>query len=254
MNRGAGRCATFLVRPDGVFFERMLGECSDRYAVEVHAYCLMDNHFHLLVHCPSGGLSPFMQHLSANYTRVFNERHSRDGPLFRGRFRSIVVHDEDYVLTAARYIHRNPTDLQPKVDLADYRWSSHGAFVGRRVPPPWLHTDHVLGVFGDDIAAYREMVESEEASAVPADHALDLIRLAADEQALGDAAGTTKIARTIATVLLDRLEPDASARLERSLTFTNRDARTDAIRRARARVESDPALAALVDRVERRAA
>ncbi|WP_395159643.1 transposase [Ilumatobacter sp.] len=109
---------------------------------EVLAYCLMDNHFHLLLHCQSGGLSDAMQRLGSAYTRHVNDRVGRDGPLFRGRFHSRLIGDVRYLANVVRYIHRNAlvnavddpsdqayqsfgvTELREAVDLAIYQHSS----------------------------------------------------------------------------------------------------------------------------------
>lgn len=257
MNRGAGHLPTFLLQSDGATFERLLADGHARFGVDVHAYCLMSNHFHLLLHCPDGGLSLFMQHLSANYTRAFNERHRRDGPLFRGRFHSILAQDERYVLTAARYIHRNPRDIRPVIDLGDYRWSSHGAYLGRRHCPPWLRTDHIMGVFGGDLDAYDEMVALDgtpQAATIPPAHVLDFLDLAAAEQSVGEVGGSARIARTVAAALLLHVDADTGAAIERALDFRDRRSRTSALRKARRRVDASAELSALVGRIHRRAA
>jgi REP element-mobilizing transposase RayT len=233
MNRGAARLPTFLTKSDGLTFERLIGEGHDRFGVEVHAYCLMSNHFHLLVHCPSGGLSPFMQHVAAVYTRAFNERHGRDGPLFRGRFHSLLVHDGRYVITAARYIHRNPLDLE------DQR-------IGRCAP---LHSAdsslYPLGVSSDR--------PSGHAASSP-DQVLAVLALVAAEQSPCDTSGSPRLSRTVAAAILDRIDAPTRMALEEQLAFPDRKARTSAIRRARRRVEQSDELRRLVDQVIRRAA
>src|SRR5690606_6704455 len=105
-------------------FEALLADGHERHGVEIHAYCLMTNHYHLLLHCPDGRLSDFMHHLSSQYTRLVNADLGRDGPLFRGRFRSLPIESEQYLAAVGRYIHRNPLDIRPPVVLSQYRWSS----------------------------------------------------------------------------------------------------------------------------------
>jgi REP-associated tyrosine transposase len=257
MNRGAARLPTFVTKSDALTFERLVGEGHARFGVEVHAYCLMSNHFHLLVHCPTGGLSPFMQHVAAVYTRAFNERHGRDGPLFRGRFHSLLVHDDRYVVTAARYIHRNPLDLGPAVDLAAYRWSSHGVYLGRRPCPEWLRTGTVLSMFAGGVPAYRDVVESDRADdrAVSSpDQVLEFLDLVAAEQSPSATSSSPRLSRTVAAAILDRVDAPTRTALEERLAFPDRKARTSAIRRARQRVEQSGELGRLVDQVIRRAA
>ena len=135
MNRGAARQATFFGDEDRVEFGRLLGVGHERFDVSVHAYCLLDNHYHLVVNCPSGRLSEFMQYLGSVLTRHVNDRVDRDGPLYRGRFRSIPVTTDRQLLASVRYVHRNAVDVHG-VDRVDaYRWSSHRTYLGCRPTP-----------------------------------------------------------------------------------------------------------------------
>jgi putative transposase len=145
MNRGTDRQSVFHDDADRLVFERLLGQAHEHHHVEVHAYCLMDNHFHVLMHCPRSGISAAMQQLSSSYTRIVNERLGRDGPLFRGRFHSVVIETERQILETAAYIHRNPIDIVPLAALEAYRWSSFGVYGGRRTRPPWLEVDVIEG-------------------------------------------------------------------------------------------------------------
>jgi REP element-mobilizing transposase RayT len=146
MNRGAGGQAVFRTQHDGRLFESLLGEASGRSTVEVHAYCLMPNHFHVLLHCPDGGLSSFMQSLVGRFTRAINQRSGSDGAIFRGRFHSVTTDDLVSTHRMADYIHRNPLDL-PGADRAEtYRWSSLRGYLDPALCPPWLHTDVLTGV------------------------------------------------------------------------------------------------------------
>ncbi len=256
MNRGAARLPTFLARSDGSSFERLLELGHLQFGVEVHAYCLMTNHFHLLVNCPSGGLSAFMQHVSGNYTRIFNERHGRDGPLFRGRFHSIPVNDGRYVMNAARYIHRNPLAIRPAVDLATYRWSSHGVYVGQRPRPAWLRTDEVLQMFSGGVASYRECVEAEHDTGrlpAPPELLLEFLDLVAAELSVGENR-SPRLSRTIALALLERSPAPMRTALEASLGYADPSDRAEAARRARKRVDSSAELGNLIEQISRRAA
>ena len=137
MNRGADRQDIFSDDATTSQFEGLLGDATVRFGVEVHAYCLMTNHFHLLLHCPDGGLSRVMQSVERHYTQWYNARYRRDGPLFRGRFRSVDVDDR-------RAARAQPVDTSTatrsrscrSTSLAAYRWSSFGVYLGRRRPPP----------------------------------------------------------------------------------------------------------------------
>jgi putative transposase len=157
MNRGMDRGRIFFTRGDGVAFEGLLADGSKLLGVEVHAYCLMPNHFHLLLHCPNGGLSKYMQRVGAKYARRINDRCGGDGSPFKSRFRSKLLDSPTYVAQVGRYIHRNPQELSPPVDPARYQWSSLRYYAGLAVPPSWLHTEvlleHCSGQYVDFLAA-----------------------------------------------------------------------------------------------------
>jgi len=154
MNRGADRGRIFFTKNDGVAFERLLAEGAAAYGVEVHAYCLMPNHFHLLLHCPNGGLSKYMQRVGSHYSRRINARLDGEGSLFRSRFRSKLLEHPTYLAQVGRYIHRNPLELSPPVDPTAYRWSSLRHYVGSEPPPPWLHTSTLQQLCSGDYIDY----------------------------------------------------------------------------------------------------
>lgn len=157
-NRGAGGRDIFVDRADRVQYLGLLGELAVRHCVEVHAYCLMGNHFHLLVRTPEPELDKLMQVLSSRYTKDFNRKHGRDGPLFRGRYRSSLIETDAYLLAASRYVHRNPLGLGFR-RLVRYRWSSYAAYIGRDLRPSWLVVEKTLRIAGG-LNAYRSIVES----------------------------------------------------------------------------------------------
>ncbi len=156
MNKGSSGQDIYLDRGDRRYFIKLLAESASRFDVEIHGYCLMGNHYHLLVRTPKPELDRMMHHLAGVYTRVFNARHGRDGPLFRARYKSILVETNDYVVAVSRYIHRNPLDIGV-ADLVGYEWSSLGAYVGARTPQPWLDRTTILAEIGG-AAAYRHLV------------------------------------------------------------------------------------------------
>lgn len=258
MNRGAAKQTTFYCDPDRIEFGRLLGVGYERFGVVVHAYCLMTNHFHLLVHCPTGGLSDYMHLVGSTFVRHVNERAGRDGPLFRGRFRSIVVLDDRQLLATTRYIHRNPLAL-PGVDAAEkYRWSSHRTYLGWRHQPAWMRTDVVLSHF-DDVRGFANFVSDDRLSANvglggPArrsDVAVVApgIELALDECSDQLASALQGVARTLLVLYATRLPDDAvRALFMKQLGFDNASAASAATRRALRRAEVDPALWQIVDR------
>lgn len=144
MNRGAGRRAVFNSDTQRAYFLSLLREASERFNAEWHAYCLMRNHYHLLVRTPQGNLQRIMRHVNGLYTQYFNRNEGRDGPLFRGRYKAILVDAEAHWLALSRYIHRNPLEAGLIRELPRYRWSSYRAYAGHEPPPPWLSTRYIL--------------------------------------------------------------------------------------------------------------
>src|SRR3990170_8339886 len=125
MNRGVSRRNIFLSETDYEEFLKTLSECDNLWAIDIFAYCLMSNHYHVCLRTPGGNLSRVMRHLDGLYTQRFNRAHGRDGPLFRGRYKAILV-DADECLTAVlRYIHLNPVEARLVRRPQEYKWSSH---------------------------------------------------------------------------------------------------------------------------------
>ena len=112
-----------------------------------HAWCLMDNHYHLLVQTPDGNLSKGMRQLNGVYTQASNRRHRRVGHLFQGRFKAILVDSDAYLLELTRYIVLNPVRAGMAKKASDWPWSSYRASVGLAPPAPWLAVDGLLAQF-----------------------------------------------------------------------------------------------------------
>ena len=121
-------------------FLRLMFKWADDCGVEIIAFCLMGNHFHVLVRCPNGNVSAFMHGFSSIYVREFNERRGHDGPMFRARFGSRLVDTPRYLHQATRYIHRNPLDLFWDGPLHTYPWSSLQFYADDAPRPPWLRS------------------------------------------------------------------------------------------------------------------
>lgn len=157
MNRGAGRQRIFETDVQRKYFLSLLEQTHHRFDADWHAYCLMDNHYHLMLRTPAGNLQRIMRHLNGVYTQYFNRTENTDGPLFRGRYKAILVDAEAYWLELSRYIHRNPLEAGRVDDLEEYPWSSYPAYVRARLNPDWLSTDYILGTIGtgNPRAAYR---------------------------------------------------------------------------------------------------
>ncbi len=125
MNRGRRGEAIFTGKDDYSAFIDLLQELVEDYNVKIAGYCLMTNHYHLLLQTPDANISRSMRHLSGVYTQRFNRIHHCDGQLFRGRYKSILVDADSYLLELVRYIHRNPLEAGIVENLNRYTWSSH---------------------------------------------------------------------------------------------------------------------------------
>jgi REP element-mobilizing transposase RayT len=147
---------------DRVDFLSVLGEVCIQHNWVCHAYCLMSNHYHLLVETPDGNLSKGMRQLNGVYTLHFNRRHGRVGHVFQGRYKAILVDKDDYLLELARYIVLNPVRAQMVRSAKDWGWSSYRATAGQASGPEWLQTEWLLAAFGrrkgKAMEAYRRFV------------------------------------------------------------------------------------------------
>jgi REP element-mobilizing transposase RayT len=146
-NRGNARADTFLDDDDRNRFLSLLKDIVEHFGWICHAYCLMDNHYHLLIETPQPNLSQGMRQLNGVYTQRFNHHHQRVGHLFQGRFKAILVEKDAYLLELARYIVLNPVRAG-MVDMpSQYPWSSYLATSGEAPTPKWLTTEPVLSQF-----------------------------------------------------------------------------------------------------------
>jgi REP-associated tyrosine transposase len=139
-NRGRHKSKIFRDDADRERFLALMQDCGRRWSVFPVAYCLMNNHFHLLVHDEGGCLDRAMRHLQGVYTQWFNFKYRKDGTLFRGRYRDRLVQEENYLAEVVRYLHINPVEARLVDKAGDYRWSSHRAFLGIE-SPAWLRVD-----------------------------------------------------------------------------------------------------------------
>ena len=170
MNRGRRQDDIFLDDGDYRRFLEVLQETVKQWNLEVAAYCLMSNHYHILVRTPSGNISRCMRHLNGVYTQRFNQKHEIDGALFRGRYKSVLVEEDSHLLKLLRYIHRNPLKAGIVPHLDDYRWSSHKGYLAGSQGWNWLTRDPLLAMFTSNRKqahiAYAGFVQQEDSNEV----------------------------------------------------------------------------------------
>lgn len=146
-SRGNARQDIFLSDHDRNIFLKTVGLVIERYNWICHAYCLMDNHYHLLVQTPNANLSKGMRQLNGVYTQKFNFIHKRIGHIFQGRFKAFLIEKEAYLLEVARYIVLNPVRAKVVISPKEWRWSSYRATIGKNKGPDWLATSFILQHF-----------------------------------------------------------------------------------------------------------
>ena len=151
-SRGNARQKVFFTDADRELFLDTLSQVVSRYGWICHAYCLMANHYHLLVETPKANLSLGMRQLNGMYTQSFNRRHNRVGHLFQGRFKAILVEKESYLLELCRYIVLNLVRVKGKGEIGGWKWSSYRATAGLASVPEFLSTDWILEQFGKNRA------------------------------------------------------------------------------------------------------
>lgn len=161
-SRGNAKADIYLDDADRRIFLRMLGQTVTRHHWLLQAFCLMGNHYHLVVETPEPNLSRGMHALNGVYSQCFNRRHERVGHVLQGRFTAILVEREAYLLELARYVPLNPVRAGFVQRAEDWPWSSYRSMAGLEPPPPWLTTS-VLDRFATDARRatlrFREFVE-----------------------------------------------------------------------------------------------
>ncbi len=162
LSRGNERKDIFFGDGDRRLFLNTLGEVSDRFKVDIFAFVLMRNHYHLLLRTNLPNLSKAMQWLGLTYTRRLNNRVGRCGHLFQGRFKAMLVENDAYMVELSCYIHRNPLRARVVKRLIDYRWSSYPVYAYGKKGPEWLKTNLILSYLGgrDRHKVYREKVQN----------------------------------------------------------------------------------------------
>lgn len=164
IQRGNNRQPIFMGAADRETMLTLLDESARKFGVAVHAYVLMDNHFHLLATPQTAdGIPKWMQSVGRSYVRYFNDLHHRSGTLWEGRYRATLIQTERYLLTCMAYIDLNPVRAGMVAHAIDFPWSSHAHYVGRRFDK-WLTPHPLVWEMGNTPfareAAYAELVQA----------------------------------------------------------------------------------------------
>jgi putative transposase len=162
LSRGNERREIFFSDDDRRLFMATLGDMAERFEIDLYAYVLMENHYHLLFRTRRANLSRAMQWFGVTYTNRFNAKNGRSGHLFQGRFKNMLIENDAYLMRLSLYIHRNPLRAGIVTRLADHHWSSYRAYAYGEKTPHWLKTEEILTQFQnaqDRHAAYREEIQ-----------------------------------------------------------------------------------------------
>ncbi len=163
-SRGNEKKPIFYDEKDQEIFLNVLKSVNKKYNFICHAYCLMNNHYHLIIETPDGNLSKGMRQLNGVYTQTFNKKHHRVGHIFQGRYKAILIQKESHLLEVCRYVVLNPIRAKLVKDPEEWRYGSYRATAGLEKPHPCLTTNWVLAQFGPKIKParkrYREFVKA----------------------------------------------------------------------------------------------
>jgi putative transposase len=156
MSRGNERMMIFLDEADWIKYLNILHATIKRFNWLCHAYCLMGNHYHLMIETPDANLAKGMKHLNQVYSQFFNWKYRRVGHVFQGRYKSYIVQKETYLLHCCRYIVLNPWEAGLVKHPGEWKWSSYSSTSGLIKPQHFLTTDWLLEIFGTDVRRARE--------------------------------------------------------------------------------------------------
>ena len=168
MNRGRRAEKIFRNDDDYKLFINILKESTQAWGFRICAYCLMPNHYHLLVQTPLANISRGMRHINGVYTQRFNRKHKIDGSLFRGRYKSILIDSDNYLLALVRYVHKNPSKAN-MASFLQYKWSSHKGYISDDNSWDWIYKDFVYNLLTknnrkDPIKTYQRFITEKQDS------------------------------------------------------------------------------------------
>lgn len=163
MNRGRRRESIYLAKSDYLSFLKIVKKASTMFSIHIAGYCLMKNHYHILLQTPLANLPRCMRHIDGVYTQEFNRQHRLDGQLFRGRYKSILIQEDGHLLEILRYIHRNALKTGLEKQLGDYPWSTYRAYLTDSSDWEWLKRDTISSMFGKSTMSwnYKEFMAKE---------------------------------------------------------------------------------------------
>lgn len=206
-SRGNQRDKIFYDAADRERFLEILSRTKERYGFLLHAYVLMDNHYHLLMETPKANLSQIMQNINTSYTVYVNRKYQRSGHLLQGRFKGIIVDKDRYLIALSRYIHLNPVRARLVKRPAEYPWTSYRAFIDQKGENLLVDVGDTLSYFSKGrnraMRAYQEFVEADEGKEENPFAAMEAGLL------LGDGAFKAKVLRRIEKIRVDEEIPQA---------------------------------------------
>jgi REP-associated tyrosine transposase len=153
--RGNERKKIFLSKRDQEKFLQYVTEARDKYRFILHAYVIMGNHYHLVIETPEGNLSRIMHYINSSYTTYTNVKRKRNGHLFQGRYKAIIVDKDSYLLEVSRYLHLNPVRANMAQHPEEYQYSSYRSYISSG-PTAVVSTDTILGMLGGDPSTAKE--------------------------------------------------------------------------------------------------
>ena len=153
INRGVAQMQIFKEPSDYEYFEELMCFCAKSLGITIHNYCLMGNHYHLLLEIQSENLSNYMRQLNMNYSIYFNKKYKRVGHLWQGRFKSWYITDDAYHYTLMCYIEQNPLKANMVRDIAEYPYSSYHYFLNYKEIPECLKNSWIVDNYRDDTEA-----------------------------------------------------------------------------------------------------
>lgn len=202
-SRGNARKAIYGDDADRQLFLETLRNVTKRYNWLCHAYCLMNNHYHLVIETPDGNLSRGMRQLNGVYTQAYNARHHRVGHIFQGRYKAILIQKDSHLLEVSRYVVLNPVRAKAVQRPEQWQWSSYRGTAGKEAPPPGLTTDWILGQLGPRRKQAEERYKEFVHAGIGARGMWDEVKgqsILGEEPFVEELAGYTRGARDIAEI------------------------------------------------------